>query len=53
MNAVLFSLAAFISTSAGGLCALGLRAHLHLVLGFTAGVLLGVSLAYGLTRVTH
>jgi zinc transporter ZupT len=42
MNAVLFSLAAFISTSAGGLCALGLRAHLHLVLGFAAGVLLGV-----------
>jgi ZIP family zinc transporter len=42
MNAVVLSLVAFVSTSAGGLCALGFRDRLHLVLGFTAGVLLGV-----------
>lgn len=42
MNAVLFSCATFFSTSIGGLCAFGLRAHLHLVLALTVGVLLGV-----------
>jgi ZIP family zinc transporter len=42
MNAVLLSLITFISTSVGGLCALRFRDRLHLVLGFTAGVLLGV-----------
>src|SRR5437867_10032688 len=42
MNAVLLSLAAFLSTSLGGLCALRLRDHLHLALGFSAGALLGV-----------
>jgi ZIP family zinc transporter len=42
MNAVLLSLLAVLSTSAGGLCALRLRDRLHLVLGFAAGVLLGV-----------
>jgi zinc transporter ZupT len=42
MNAVLLSLLAFFSTSAGGLFAIGFRDRLHLVLGFTAGVLLGV-----------
>jgi ZIP family zinc transporter len=42
MNPVLLSLVALFSTSAGGLCALGLRDRLHLVLGFSAGVLLGV-----------
>jgi zinc transporter ZupT len=42
MNAVLLSLLTVFSTSLGGLCALGLRDRLHLVLGFTAGVLLGV-----------
>jgi zinc transporter ZupT len=42
MNAFLFSLATFLSTSIGGLFALRFRDRLHLVLGFTAGVLLGV-----------
>jgi len=42
MNAVLLSLLAFCSTSAGGLFALRYRHRLHLVMGFTAGVLLGV-----------
>ena len=42
MNAVWLSLAALVSTSAGGLCALHLRPRLHLVLGFSAGVVLGV-----------
>ena len=42
MNPVLLSLVALVSTSAGGLCALGFRDRLHLVLGFSAGVLLGV-----------
>jgi ZIP family zinc transporter len=42
MNAVSLALVTLFSTSAGGLCALGLRDRLHLVLGFTAGVLLGV-----------
>jgi ZIP family zinc transporter len=42
MNAFLLSLVAFCSTSAGGLCALGVRRRLHLALGFAAGALLGV-----------
>ncbi|HTT09632.1 MAG TPA: ZIP family metal transporter [Burkholderiaceae bacterium] len=42
MNAVLVSLITLFSTTAGGLCALRLRAHLPLVLGFAAGVLLGI-----------
>jgi ZIP family zinc transporter len=42
MNAVLLSVVTLFSTSAGGLCALRFRDRLHLVLGFTAGVLLGV-----------
>jgi ZIP family zinc transporter len=42
MNAVLLSLITFFSTLAGGLCALRFRARLHLLLGFTAGALLGV-----------
>jgi ZIP family zinc transporter len=42
MNAVYLSLATLVSTSIGGLCALRFRDRLHLVLGFTAGVLLGV-----------
>jgi ZIP family zinc transporter len=42
MNVVLFALVAMISTAAGGLLALRFRDHLHLILGFTAGVLLGV-----------
>jgi ZIP family zinc transporter len=42
MVAVLLSFLTFVSTSLGGLCALRFRDRLHLVLGFTAGVLLGV-----------
>jgi zinc transporter ZupT len=42
MTVMLFALTAFISTAAGGLFALRFRDHLHLILGFTAGVLLGV-----------
>jgi ZIP family zinc transporter len=42
VNPVLFSLLALVSTSAGGLCAIRLRDRLHLILGFTAGALLGV-----------
>ncbi len=42
MNAVLLSLATFVSTFAGGLFALRFRDRLHLILSFTAGVLLGV-----------
>ena len=42
MNAVLFSLATFFSTAAGGLFALKFRDRLHFILSFTAGVLLGV-----------
>lgn len=38
----LFAFATFISTMLGGLFALGNRNRLHLILGFTAGVLLGV-----------
>lgn len=42
MSAVLLALATCVSTSAGGLCALWLRDRLAVVLGFTAGVLLGI-----------
>jgi zinc transporter ZupT len=42
MTAVHLSLLTFVSTSMGGLCALRFRDRLHLLLGFTAGVLLGV-----------
>ncbi len=42
MNAVLLSLVTVLSTSAGGLCALRFGARRHLLLGFTAGALLGV-----------
>ena len=42
MTAVHLSLLTFVSTSLGGLCAFRFRDRLHLVLGFTAGVLLGV-----------
>lgn len=40
--AVAFALSTFVSTVLGGLVALRNRDRLHLVLGFTAGVLLGV-----------
>ncbi|HET8610254.1 MAG TPA: ZIP family metal transporter [Burkholderiales bacterium] len=42
MSAVLLSIATFFSTLGGGLFALKFRKHLHYILGFTAGVLLGV-----------
>ncbi len=42
MGPITLSLAAFVSTAAGGLFALRLRARLHFLLAFTAGVLLGV-----------
>jgi len=42
MAAVVLALAAGLSTVAGGLFALKFRDRLHLILGFTAGVLLGV-----------
>lgn len=42
MTAFLFSLTTFFSTLGGGLLALRLRDRLHYVLGFAAGVLLGV-----------
>jgi zinc transporter ZupT len=42
MTAVLFSLATFLSTFAGGLFALKHNDRLHFILSFTAGVLIGV-----------
>ncbi|MDE2148670.1 MAG: permease [Gammaproteobacteria bacterium] len=42
MTAVLLSLATLLSTLGGGLFALRFRDRLHLILSFTAGVLLGV-----------
>lgn len=42
MSAVLLALTTFFSTAVGGLFALKFRDRLHLILGFTAGVLLGV-----------
>jgi len=42
LDALWFSLVSFLSTCAGGLFALRFRDRLHLILGFTAGVLLGV-----------
>ncbi|HTQ75867.1 MAG TPA: ZIP family metal transporter [Burkholderiales bacterium] len=42
MSAVSLSLATFLSTLAGGLFALKFQDRLHLILSFTAGVLLGV-----------
>jgi zinc transporter ZupT len=42
MLAILLSIATFFSTLLGGLFALKNRDRLHLILGFTAGVLLGV-----------
>lgn len=42
MSVLLLSLGTFISTSVGGLFALKFRDRMHLILSFTAGVLLGV-----------
>jgi ZIP family zinc transporter len=44
LTVVLVSVAAFASTLAGGLVALRLQRQLHLILGFTAGAVLGVAL---------
>ncbi|MBI4056280.1 MAG: ZIP family metal transporter [Elusimicrobia bacterium] len=42
MTLFLFTTATFLSTILGGLCAIKYRKELHLLMGFTAGVLLGV-----------
>jgi zinc transporter ZupT len=42
LDALWLSLVSFVSTCAGGLFALKFRDRLHLILGFTAGVVLGV-----------
>jgi ZIP family zinc transporter len=42
MNVILLAIATFFSTYFGGLFALKLKNKLHLIMGFTAGVLLGV-----------
>jgi ZIP family zinc transporter len=42
MEAILFSIATFLSTYFGGTLAVKLKNKLHLIMGFTAGVLLGV-----------
>jgi ZIP family zinc transporter len=41
--AIAFSIATFMSTLLGGLFALYLRDRLHLILGFSAGALLGAA----------
>jgi zinc transporter ZupT len=43
MLLVAIAVAAFVSTLAGGLLALGLRDKLHLILGFSAGAVIGVA----------
>lgn len=43
MLLIIIALAAFTSTLAGGLLALGLRDKLHLILGFSAGAVIGVA----------
>jgi ZIP family zinc transporter len=42
VHPLLYATVAFASTAAGGLFAIRYRQHLHLILGFTAGVVLGV-----------
>lgn len=42
MAAVLLSLGSFVSTSLGGIFALRFRDRMHLIMGFTAGVLVGL-----------
>lgn len=42
MTAVLLSIATFFSTSLGGVFGLRSRSYLHLIMGFTAGVLVGL-----------
>lgn len=43
MMLLAIAVAAFVSTLAGGLLALGLRDKLHLILGFSAGAVIGVA----------
>jgi ZIP family zinc transporter len=43
MLLISIAVAAFVSTFAGGLLALGLRDKLHLILGFSAGAVIGVA----------
>ena len=43
MSPLAIAVAAFVSTLAGGLLALGLRDKLHLILGFSAGAVIGVA----------
>jgi zinc transporter ZupT len=43
MLLLVIALAAFVSTMVGGLLALGLRDKLHLILGFSAGAVIGVA----------
>lgn len=42
MQAIILTIATFFSTLFGGLFAVKYKKHLHLIMGFTAGVLLGV-----------
>ena len=42
MEAIILSIATFFSTVFGGLFAVRFKNKLHLIMGFTAGVLLGV-----------
>lgn len=42
MQVAIFAIATFLSTYLGGLLAVRLKSKLHLIMGFTAGVLLGV-----------
>ena len=42
MSAILLSLTTFFSTLVGGLFGLRYRDHLYLIMGFTAGVLVGL-----------
>src|SRR6266496_3207409 len=47
MSAILLSLTTFFSTLVGGLFGLRYRDHLYLIMGFTAGVLVGVGIGLG------
>lgn len=50
MSAILFACVAFFSTCLGGVFALRFRAHLSLLLGFTAGTLIGLAVFQWLPR---
>ncbi len=53
MTALLFTIITFFSTLAGGLFALRFRDHLHLLLAFSAGVLIGVAFLDVLPEAHH